>query len=448
LKSIIIFTLLVSFNVKPATFTVNSTSDSIDNNPGNGVCLDSSGNCSLRAAIMESNALPGADTIYLQRSTTYELTLISGGADAINRDLDIYDSLTLSVVNPATPAQSIDELPVINANGIGRVIEISSFTGAEEVTIFGVVISGGDVSAHSNKEGGGIRVEDINKFSLLNSIVLGNKAEQGGGIQTFASESLISFSDISFNSLLDDNSNTVAGAAINNQGGNTTIQYSSIHHNGMNYITNLCNSAVLHSNSISEMIVQSSTISLNGTSISNDCLSGIRTSSASLFLVNTTINSNSGFGIEGFDSIGDKDLFVRNSIIADNEGTDCRFLGAVSGGINFGDANGGNNITSDSSCNMPNISGNMENANPKLDIAKAFFPSFLPVFVYYEPLPDSPAVDAGSPLAVNVGNPNACQQFDQILRTRPIDGDGNGTAVCDIGAVEYNYDLIFKSKFE
>ena len=46
-----------------ATFTVNSSSDQSDTNPGNGVCATSSLTCTLRAAIEEANALPGADTI-------------------------------------------------------------------------------------------------------------------------------------------------------------------------------------------------------------------------------------------------------------------------------------------------------------------------------------------------------------------------------------------------
>ncbi len=47
-----------------ATFTVNSTSDVGDNNAGDGVCNDGGGNCTLRAAIEESNALVGADNIH------------------------------------------------------------------------------------------------------------------------------------------------------------------------------------------------------------------------------------------------------------------------------------------------------------------------------------------------------------------------------------------------
>lgn len=46
-----------------ATFTVTTTGDTADNNPGDGTCADASGVCTLRAAIQEANALAGQDTI-------------------------------------------------------------------------------------------------------------------------------------------------------------------------------------------------------------------------------------------------------------------------------------------------------------------------------------------------------------------------------------------------
>lgn len=46
-----------------ATFTVNSTSDTSDNDLTDGVCADASGNCTLRAAIQEAILTPAADTI-------------------------------------------------------------------------------------------------------------------------------------------------------------------------------------------------------------------------------------------------------------------------------------------------------------------------------------------------------------------------------------------------
>ena len=46
-------------------FIVNTTEDLTDANPGDGLCKSDNGLCSMRAAIEESNALPGANTIIL-----------------------------------------------------------------------------------------------------------------------------------------------------------------------------------------------------------------------------------------------------------------------------------------------------------------------------------------------------------------------------------------------
>lgn len=48
-----------------ATFVVNSTVDAVDGTPGDGVCAAASGACTLRAAVQEANALPGAHAITL-----------------------------------------------------------------------------------------------------------------------------------------------------------------------------------------------------------------------------------------------------------------------------------------------------------------------------------------------------------------------------------------------
>ncbi|MGD8689017.1 MAG: choice-of-anchor Q domain-containing protein [Gammaproteobacteria bacterium] len=45
--------------------TVDSVLDAADSNPGDGICDDGAGNCTLRAAIQEANLNPGEDIIYL-----------------------------------------------------------------------------------------------------------------------------------------------------------------------------------------------------------------------------------------------------------------------------------------------------------------------------------------------------------------------------------------------
>ncbi|MGZ9166710.1 MAG: CSLREA domain-containing protein, partial [Anaerolineales bacterium] len=65
---IILALLLGQFGLSPvaaaANFIVNSSADMVDADPGDGLCeTDITGDCTLRAAIQETNALVGADTI-------------------------------------------------------------------------------------------------------------------------------------------------------------------------------------------------------------------------------------------------------------------------------------------------------------------------------------------------------------------------------------------------
>lgn len=100
-----IFALLINFMVfgsTPAfsstTFQVNLTTDAPDSNPGDGVCDTSEQNreqCTLRAAIMEANRVPGPDLIEVL-SPNVDLTVDGPGGDE-EGDLDITDTATTTI---------------------------------------------------------------------------------------------------------------------------------------------------------------------------------------------------------------------------------------------------------------------------------------------------------------------------------------------------------------
>ncbi len=121
------------------TFTVNTTADATDVAPGDGVCetAPATNNCTLRAAIQETNALAGADTIILQPATTYILTLFGSDDLAAKGDLDITDALTIN----GGGANST----IIDGNGSNmgdRVFDIRS-NGTPTVNISNVTIRNG-----------------------------------------------------------------------------------------------------------------------------------------------------------------------------------------------------------------------------------------------------------------------------------------------------------------
>ncbi len=91
-----IFSFAITASPNAAVFTVGETFDGADAEPGDGVCATLGGNCTLRAAIMEANALDGPDEIVIP-SGTYTLALGGNGEDsAAEGDLDILDDLTIT----------------------------------------------------------------------------------------------------------------------------------------------------------------------------------------------------------------------------------------------------------------------------------------------------------------------------------------------------------------
>ncbi len=73
-----------------ATFVVNTSLDQVDDDTLDGECLTTDGTCSLRAAIMQANALGGFHTVRIALAGTLRLTRAGSGEDGgVNGDLDI-----------------------------------------------------------------------------------------------------------------------------------------------------------------------------------------------------------------------------------------------------------------------------------------------------------------------------------------------------------------------
>src|SRR5918999_857204 len=86
-----------------ATFVVGSTSDLVDARPGDGSCATLGGACTLRAAIQEANALPGADVVRLPAGPS-PLAIPPVNENGIaTGDLDITDSVTITAAEAGVP---------------------------------------------------------------------------------------------------------------------------------------------------------------------------------------------------------------------------------------------------------------------------------------------------------------------------------------------------------
>jgi len=65
---------LAATQAAASSFSVNTTADSHDTSPGDGACLDAGGNCSLRAAVEETNVVPDTVHFIWLDAQTYMLT--------------------------------------------------------------------------------------------------------------------------------------------------------------------------------------------------------------------------------------------------------------------------------------------------------------------------------------------------------------------------------------
>ena len=152
----------------------------------------------------------------------------------------------------------------------------------------------------------------------------------------------------------------------------------------------------------SRNIINQGNLTIENSTIYSSTFGGLVHNSGTLSVTNTT------FFQSGIANLANS-VTVANSILSGCGGNPVVSLG--------------NNIDSGVSCNF-NSSGDMSNTDPLLGDFVTTYGS-----ASFDLLPNSPAIDAGS---------NAiCPSTDQRGALRPFDGDDNGTAVCDIGAVEY-----------
>ncbi|MCA9885495.1 MAG: CSLREA domain-containing protein, partial [Anaerolineae bacterium] len=144
--------------------TVNSTLDAVDANPGDGICADAIGNCTLRAAIMESNAFPLTQTIHVPAGT-YLLTIPGTDEDAAaTGDLDITDPLLLIGDGQGET--------IIDGNDLDRVfhfvgIQQSEYASVDEFPMIASMM----IQRGNAPYGGGVLVSD-SRFVILSQVTL------------------------------------------------------------------------------------------------------------------------------------------------------------------------------------------------------------------------------------------------------------------------------------
>jgi len=151
-----------------ATFTVNSLADTPDAAPGNGICADAGGLCTLRAALQEANAFAGDDTINFSVIGTINLT---GALPTISSNINMNGpgSSSLTVRRDTGGDYRIFFLD-------NRIVSISGMTITNGWTPDGAAGTGAPGGS-----GGGIR-QAGGELTLNDVIITGNRTGNGATI--------------------------------------------------------------------------------------------------------------------------------------------------------------------------------------------------------------------------------------------------------------------------
>ena len=417
-----------------ASFTVNSTKDAVDAAPGNGICDDGAGNCTLRAAIMEANLLPGTDSITLPEGT-YTLSIAGRSEDAAAQgDLDITDDLTIRGDGKS--------VTIVDVNQLDRVMDIHG----SSVLINGLTVQNGDAQSGgggilnegtlilinstvrlctSSNGAGGIYNKESSTLTLNNSTLSNNNANSGGAIRNDGTLILN-------NSTLSDNNAGNGGGGIWHVKGRVEITNSTIsNNNGGEGV----GGGILIGTGSGPLMVKNSTLSSN-----TSALGGGIFNSGTLILSSATVSGNTatiqsgGIHSTGFDSVR-----LGNTIIAGNKtasvSPDCNGQALVWASQGY------------------NLIGNGGDCGYVAAVGDQVGTTANPIDPQLGPLQDNGGLVETHALltdpvlspAIDAGNPDGCTDFDDppnLLRIdqrgepRPVDGDGDNIARCDIGAFE------------
>jgi CSLREA domain-containing protein len=432
LAAALAISLTVPLPSDAATFTVNRTFDALDARPGDGICETARGNriCTLRAAIQEANARPGADTVTLPAGTYLTLPLDqnpAGSASGLEETgyLHITGSLTVlgagrtkTIVKPAKRFSH----RVFNINGLIT------------VTIRGVTIRDGGNFFFGF--GGGIHNVDAT-LTLNQTLLFGHFfANIGGGLFNERGTVHITKSQV------DSSGGDLQAAGIVNRGGTIVVTESTIIRNsgdedGAGGILNIGGTVLVVRSTIADnragddgggianelgglVIVTSSTLARN---ISFGTAGAISNREGTVILTNVTIADNeSTVGTGGILSVSDDPshrVTLHNSVLARNVsafGRDC--LGVIT-------SLGYNVVGSVAGCTFMRGPFDIIGGDPGLGV---FVESSAPGHGHIPLRPGSRAIERGLSAT--------CPANDQLGQPRR-DGDGSSGTQCDRGAVEF-----------
>jgi CSLREA domain-containing protein len=448
-------TILAGGSAHAAVITVTSTEDG-----------SVAGQCTLRDAILAANdnavhgdcaaGAAGHDDIVFAPGVAGTIFLTGGQLETLEE---------VSITGPGADRLAID------AQGNSRILKVTNDE-STTTTISGLTFTGGRTTA--DNEGGGA-ISCLSALNLIDSVVTGNStagASSPGGALFTATTTNLTHSTVSGN--WTEGYGSIAGGMIVVFGSGTLVD-STVADNWTEGSTSGGGGMVVFWGWFDATLINS-TVSGNATFGDNSQAGGIA-AGGNAILVNSTVSGNSTSGISGagYSDAGalsvSGNVTLTNSTLVDNishsggfainlANPDTTTLSAIntliantaaSDGAGGGPlcsapigAAGSHNIATDASCGTDSLVGGAPTSTDALalgDLADNGGATRTHAL-----LAGSAAIDAADAAACAADPVNG---LDQRGQPRPIDGNGDGDAVCDVGAYEASEtETIFRDGFE
>jgi len=427
--TVLLLAALSGATANAAIFNVTHfAQDMIDTNLGDCQCTSIIGGaCTLRAAVMEANACPGVDTIHFANSALDQTVVLDldGGGGAELGDLNITESVNIRgwPFSSFLPPEDADRLPIIDASALNhRIFRIEN---GVDVDIRGLQFSGGNFAAGS---GGAI----YNNGNLILRTVRfnGNTASNGGAIANMTG-GVLSVTDADF--VLNQASNTAQGGAALYNFGQATIRRSSFRGNRHTGNTR----EVIYSSENSSLIIEDSLLSGEPVMPGDNELFGIRAVNPDLLHIRNSslIDLRPGYAavwMEGLDGQGN--IRIANSILSNQSGEGACRLDTLAG--DAGDTLIDYSLVRQGASTDCAAQFGADVSDGPAPALAGFAQNVRHLNRFRMPLLNSDLRDAGNPDENDSDVALRCTATGQNGVQRPQDGDGDGTARCDLGAAE------------